>query len=136
MSGHLFFAHRYFGYDDAIYATGRLLELLSATERSLTELLADLPPALITPEIRRECPDELKFQVVAGLKARLKGRFPYVDIDGIRLLHPEGWGLVRASNTQPALVLRFEARTPEGLEEIRTLVEGLLTQELAAQGAS
>jgi phosphomannomutase/phosphoglucomutase len=132
MSGHLFFAHRYFGYDDAIYATGRLLELLAASPQSLTELLADLPPAVITPEIRRECPDEVKFQVVAGLKARLAGRFPLVDLDGVRLLHPEGWGLVRASNTQPALVLRFEARTPEHLQEIRSLVESELEEELAA----
>ncbi len=132
MSGHLFFADRYFGFDDAIYATGRLLELLCLTGQTLTQLLADLPAAVITPEIRRDCPDEVKFKVVEGLKARLQGLFPIIDIDGVRLLHPHGWGLVRASNTQPALVLRFEADSPEHLEEIRNLVEGRLEAELAA----
>ncbi|MBW2123664.1 MAG: phosphomannomutase/phosphoglucomutase [Deltaproteobacteria bacterium] len=134
MSGHLFFADRYFGYDDAIYATGRLLELLARTEQSITELLADLPPAAITPEIRWDCPDELKFQVVEGLKARLDGNFSYIDLDGVRLQFPEGWGLVRASNTQPALVLRFEASTPERLAEYQTLVQSLLQAELAVWG--
>jgi len=132
MSGHLFFADRYFGYDDAIYATGRLLELLSQGNQNLTELLADLPRTVITPEIRRDCPDEIKFQVVEGLKSRLRNDFPVIDIDGVRLLHPHGWGLVRASNTQPALVLRFEASTPEMLQEIRGLVESRLNEELAA----
>jgi phosphomannomutase/phosphoglucomutase len=136
MSGHLFFADRYFGYDDAIYATGRLLEILGAGRLTISELLADLPPAVITPEIRRDCPDEVKFRVVAGLKARLAGKYPVIDIDGVRLLFPDGWGLVRASNTQPALVLRFEARTPEKLEEIRNMVEGQLEQELAAVGGA
>jgi phosphomannomutase/phosphoglucomutase len=131
MSGHLFFADRYFGYDDAIYATGRLLELVASERRNVTGLLADLPPAVITPEIRRDCPDEKKFAVVARLKARLAERFPVIDLDGVRLKLPDGWGLVRASNTQPALVLRFEANTPERLVEIRELVETMLEQELA-----
>lgn len=134
MSGHLFFADRYFGYDDAIYATGRLLEIIGARQQTISELLADLPPAVITPEIRRNCPDEVKFRVVAGLKARLRDQFPVIEIDGVRLLFPDGWGLVRASNTQPALVLRFEATTPERLTTIRNLVEGHLEQELAALG--
>ncbi|MFZ5452019.1 MAG: phosphomannomutase/phosphoglucomutase [Thermodesulfobacteriota bacterium] len=136
MSGHLFFADRYFGFDDAIYATGRLLEILSQTGKTVTDLLADLPAAVVTPEIRRDCPDELKFQVVAGLKERLAGKFPLMDIDGVRLLHPYGWGLVRASNTQPALVLRFEARTQEQLEEIRSLMEAALTAELTNRGVN
>ncbi len=136
MSGHIFFADRYFGFDDAIYATGRLLEVLSDTGKTVTELLADLAPAVVTPEIRRDCPDEVKFQVVEGIKARLAGKFPVVEIDGVRLLHPHGWGLVRASNTQPALVLRFEARTPEQLEEIKSLVEALLAEELAQRGVN
>jgi phosphomannomutase / phosphoglucomutase len=134
MSGHIFFADRYFGFDDAIYATGRLLEILADTGRSVTELLADLPPVAVTPEIRRDCPDELKFQVVEGMKARLTAKFPVVDLDGVRLIHPHGWGLVRASNTQPALVLRFEARTWEQLEEIQGLVEALLAEELGRFG--
>lgn len=129
-----FFADRYFGFDDAIYATGRLLEILSQTGETVTELLMDLPTAVVTPEIRRYCPDELKFQVVAGLKERLADKFPLVDIDGVRLLHSYGWGLVRASNTQPALVLRFEARTQEQHEKIRNLMEAALNAELAELG--
>jgi phosphomannomutase/phosphoglucomutase len=132
MSGHFFFTDRYFGFDDAIYATGRLLELLTLENRSIAELLADLPTAAITPEIRLDCPDEVKFQVVEKLKSRLSGQFPILDIDGLRLQHPAGWGLVRASNTQPALVLRFEGKTDEDLEEIRRLIEGPLQQELSA----
>lgn len=131
MSGHLFFADRYFGYDDAIYATGRLLELLSGDDRSLSELLADLPPAWITPEIRRDCPDEIKFKVVEAVKARLKEQFPLIEVDGVRFLHPEGWGLVRASNTQPALVLRCEAASQEALREIGDLVEKTVGEEIA-----
>jgi len=134
MSGHLFFADRYFGYDDAIYATGRLLELLARTKKPLTDLLADLPPACITPEIRRECADKIKFQVVESIKARLKKQFSIIEVDGVRFLHPEGWGLVRASNTQPVLVLRFEAASPETLQEIKDLVEKIVSEEIALHG--
>ena len=130
MSGHLFFADRYFGYDDAIYATGRLLEILAATDRGLPELLGDLPPSITTPEIRWDCPDERKFQIVENIKRRITGKYPFIDIDGIRLEFHDGWGLIRASNTQPALVLRFEAVTAERLKEIQELVEGLLQQEM------
>jgi len=136
MSGHLFFADRYFGYDDAIYATGRLLEILAATDRSITQLLADLPPAAVTPEIRWDCPDELKFKVIEGIKQRVVGKYDLLDIDGVRLRFPEGWGLIRASNTQPALVLRFEAGTLAELEKIQALIMGLLQEELAAQGVA
>jgi len=130
MSGHLFFADRYFGYDDAIYATGRLLELLAGTDKSLSDLLVDLPPAFITPEIRRNCPDEIKFQVVEAVRSRLAGQFPVIDVDGVRFLHTEGWGLVRASNTQPVLVLRFEAANETTLQELKNLVEEILQEEL------
>jgi phosphomannomutase/phosphoglucomutase len=134
MSGHLFFADRYFGYDDAIYATGRLLELLADSGRTLNELLADVPPAYATPEIRRDCPDEVKFRVVESLKSKLSQRFPLTDLDGVRFTFPGGWGLVRASNTQPALVLRFEAETEDSLEGMQDLVESFLAQEMAAFG--
>jgi len=134
MSGHLFFADRYFGYDDAIYATGRLLELLGESGRTLNELLADVPPAYATPEIRRDCPDEVKFRVVESLKSKLAQRFPLIDLDGVRFNFPGGWGLVRASNTQPALVLRFEAETEAILQEMQELVESFLARELAAFG--
>jgi phosphomannomutase/phosphoglucomutase len=134
MSGHLFFADSYFGYDDAIYATGRLLEILAATDRAISELLADLPGSVTTPEICWDCPDERKFQIVENIKRRVRGKYAFIDLDGVRLQFPDGWGLIRASNTQPALVLRYEARTAERLKEIQDLVEGLLRQEMAAGG--
>ena len=121
MSGHLFFSERYFGYDDAIYAGARLLEILSKTERSLKDLLADIPRMVNTPEIRMACPDEKKFQVVAELVEEFKKDYTVIDVDGARVLFDEGWGLVRASNTQPVLVLRFEAKDENGLEKIRNV---------------
>jgi len=123
MSGHIFFADRYFGYDDAIYASCRLLELLSKTDRKLSELLEDVPKTHITPEIRVECPDEIKFKVVEQVKEELKHEHPIIDVDGVRVQFGDGWGLVRASNTQPVLVLRFEALSEKRLSEIRSLVE-------------
>ncbi|MBW1613029.1 MAG: phosphomannomutase/phosphoglucomutase [Deltaproteobacteria bacterium] len=123
MSGHMFFADRYFGYDDAIYASCRLLEILSRTGKSLIELLADVPKSHTTPEIRVECPDSKKFQLVNRLKDEFSKQYKIIDVDGVRIVFDDGWGLVRASNTQPALVLRFEARSKERLEEIRTMVE-------------
>lgn len=126
MSGHMFFADRYFGFDDAIYASARLLEIMSKTRKKVSELLEGLPSTFATPEIRRDCPDELKFKVVERLKETLRGKYPYVDIDGVRVDFGDGWGLIRASNTQPALVLRFEAKSPERLKEIQGLMEEML----------
>ncbi len=123
MSGHIFFADRYFGYDDAIYASCRLLELLSKTERRLSSLLSDVPKTHITPEIRVHCPDEIKFRVVDQVKESLRKDHPIIDVDGVRVQFQDGWGLVRASNTQPVLVLRFEALTEARLQEIKRLVE-------------
>lgn len=123
MSGHIFFADRYFGYDDAIYASCRLIELLSKTDRKLSDLLEDVPKTHITPEIRVACPDEIKFKVVEQVKGELKKEHPIIDVDGVRVQMGDGWGLVRASNTQPVLVLRFEALTAGRLQEIKELVE-------------
>jgi phosphomannomutase/phosphoglucomutase len=123
MSGHIFFADRYFGYDDAIYASCRLIELLSKTDMKLSQLLSDVPKTFITPEIRFDCPDEIKFEVVEKVKKALRKDYPVIDVDGVRVKFEDGWGLVRASNTQPALVLRFEALTEKRLEEIKRLVE-------------
>lgn len=123
MSGHIFFADRYFGYDDAIYASCRLIELLSGTEEKLSQLLSDVPKTFITPEIRVDCPDEIKFKVVERVKEMLSKNNPIIDVDGVRVRFQDGWGLVRASNTQPALVLRFETLTEKRLREIRKLVE-------------
>jgi len=123
MSGHIFFADRYFGYDDAIYASCRLIELLSKTDKKLSQLLSDVPKTFITPEIRVDSPDEIKFRVVEHVKEALKKDYPIIDVDGVRVKFEDGWGLVRASNTQPALVLRFEALSESRLREIKKLVE-------------
>lgn len=129
MSGHMFFAHRWFGFDDAIYAGARLLELLSVGERTLAERANDLPTAINTPEIRIECPDDKKVAVVAEVTRRLKSDPAVqgvVDVDGVRAKFDGGWGLVRASNTQPALVMRCEAHSEERLAEIRSAIEAHL----------
>ncbi len=128
MSGHMFFADRYFGYDDAIYASCRLLEILADTGQTLSQLLADVPRTFTTPEIRVECPDHIKFEVVKSVTNIFKKQYDVIDIDGARVLFPDGWGLVRASNTQPALVLRFEAMSENRLDEIQALVENTLKQ--------
>jgi phosphomannomutase/phosphoglucomutase len=123
MSGHMFFGDRYFGYDDAIYAACRLLELLANTSISLSSMLSDIPPTFVTPEIRVQCDDDKKFNVVETVKAQFRKDHRVIEVDGARILFPHGWGLVRASNTQDVLVLRFEAETQEDLEAIRSKVE-------------
>ncbi len=130
MSGHLFFRDRYLGYDDAIYASLRLLEILSAADLGLSELLADLPVTCATPEIRVDCPDERKFEVVGAISRSLARDYEVVTVDGVRVRFPDGWGLLRASNTQPVLVMRFEALSPERLEAIKELFD----RELAPYG--
>lgn len=134
MSGHIFFADRYFGYDDAIYTSCRLLEILSRTGKEVGELLRDVPRVFNTPEIRVDCPEERKFKVVEKLKAYFREKYEVIDVDGVRVLFGDGWGLVRASNTQAMLVLRFEANTPERLQEIRKMVESKLSDELKRIG--
>jgi phosphomannomutase/phosphoglucomutase len=138
MSGHIFFAHRYLGFDDAIYSGARLLELLSRGEATLAEMYDTLPVMVNTPEIRVECADDVKFEVVKRTTERLRGHHQVtdvVDVDGVRARFGDGWGLVRASNTQPALVIRCEAPTQARLAEIRGFVEGAILaskQELGA----
>ncbi|MCX7966614.1 MAG: phosphomannomutase/phosphoglucomutase [Syntrophorhabdaceae bacterium] len=122
MSGHMFFADRFFGYDDAIYASLRFIEIMEKEGRPVSEFLKDLPKLYSTPEIRVDCPDNLKFQVVKNLTEYYRKRYNIIDIDGVRVLMNDGWGLVRASNTQPVLVLRFEAESPEALERIQKTV--------------
>ena len=123
MSGHMFFADRYFGYDDAIYAACRLLELVANSESPLSRMLSDLPPTYVTPEIRVQCDDDKKFEVVERVKAEFKKNHEVIDVDGARILFPSGWGLVRASNTQDVLVMRFEADSQENLNVLRARVE-------------
>ncbi len=124
MSGHIFYKHRWFGFDDAVYTSARILEILSNTDRKLSELLADVPPAYATPELRIKSSDEKKFAIVEKVKKHfLDLGYQVIAIDGMRLSFKDGWGLVRASNTQPMLVMRFEADTEKRMEEIRKLVE-------------
>jgi phosphomannomutase / phosphoglucomutase len=124
MSGHMFFADRFFGFDDAIYASLRLLEILGSDERRLSDFLTDLPPAWSTPEIRLDCAEQYKFAVVKTITDHYRGQYDIVDTDGVRVIMPDGWGLVRASNTQPILVLRFEADSQQALDRIREMVTG------------
>ncbi len=131
MSGHMFFADRYYGFDDAIYASFRLLEIVSREGRGLAQILADLPTSSFTPEIRLDCPDDRKFEIVRRAADFFRGKYDVIDIDGVRVNFGDGWGLVRASNTQPALVLRFEAKSPERLADIRAMFESKL-KELGA----
>jgi len=128
MSGHLFFADRYYGYDDAIYAACRLVEILDESGKKVSELLADVPQTVVTPEIRRDCPDDKKFEIVEKVTAYFKAKYDVNDVDGVRILYPDGWGLVRASNTQPVLVLRFEAGTEARLREIQAEVEKVIQE--------
>lgn len=130
MSGHIFFKNRFFGYDDALYAGLRFLEILSKTGKKASELLTGLPKTFATPEIRVDCPDEIKFQVTEEVKRKLGEQNEVIDIDGVRVEYPDGWGLLRASNTQPALVLRFEAQTETRLAEIRETVEKTLKETI------
>ncbi|MBS0013047.1 MAG: phosphomannomutase, partial [Desulfobacterales bacterium] len=128
MSGHIFFADRYFGFDDAVYATCRLLEILSESGATIDELLSDVPETVSTPEIRVECGDEVKFDVVERARQVLADQYQVIDIDGVRIVFDDGWGLVRASNTQPALVMRFEALSQNRLDAIRNTVENTISR--------
>ncbi|MGQ0550333.1 MAG: phosphomannomutase/phosphoglucomutase [Armatimonadota bacterium] len=128
MSGHMFFADEYYGFDDAVYAAGRLLRILSNADAPLSGLLADVPRYPITPETRVSCPDARKFAIVERLTAHFKRNYQVIDVDGARVLFPAGWGLIRASNTQPALVLRAEATTAPALERIKAEIEAALRQ--------
>jgi phosphomannomutase/phosphoglucomutase len=134
MSGHIFIADRYFGYDDAIYAAVRVYEIASTHTGPVSSLLDGLPTAVATPEIRIDCEESLKFKLVEETKRRLAARYSMNDIDGVRVDFKDSWGLVRASNTQPVLVLRFEAPSQSRLNEVRAIVEGHLRDAAAAIG--
>ena len=128
MSGHIFFKDGYFGFDDGIYVSFRLIQYLSTQEKKLSTLVDELPQFVSTPEIRITCPDEHKFDIVRELTEDFKKEFDVIDIDGARVQFGDGWGLVRVSNTQPILVLRFEAKTEKRLTEIRNLFTAKLAQ--------
>jgi phosphomannomutase / phosphoglucomutase len=128
MSGHIFFADRFYGFDDATYAGARLLEILSKTDKPLSTLLADLPKTCSTPELRIDCPDDRKFDVVKQIAEYFARDHNVITIDGARILFDHGWGLVRASNTQAILVLRFEADNEPHLAEMRDTVESKVAE--------
>ncbi len=135
MSGHIFFADRFYGFDDATYAGARVLEILSKTDKTLSELLSDLPETFSTPELRVDCSDERKFEIVQKIADEFKQTKEVITIDGARILFEKGWGLVRASNTQAILVLRFEAESEEILQEIRGIVEKRVNELIGNQSS-
>jgi phosphomannomutase/phosphoglucomutase len=126
MSGHMFFGDRYRGFDDALYAACRLIEIVAKSGKPLSAQLAGVPKMVSTPEIRVDCPDELKFELVARVAEHFKKTYKTIDIDGVRVIFPEGWGLLRASNTQPVLVMRFEASNEQLLKRYQSEVEQVL----------
>ncbi|MBA3065720.1 phosphomannomutase/phosphoglucomutase [bacterium] len=131
MSGHIYFNDRYFGYDDALYTVARLIELVSSSSQTLSSYLDDVPSYPITPEIRVDCADEIKFDVVDKLSTHFQRTNKVITIDGARIIFEDGWGLCRASNTGPVLVMRFEASTEEGVERIKKEVTDVLNKILA-----
>jgi len=131
MSGHMFFADRYFGFDDAPYAALRLVDILADSDRPLSQMLDDWPRTFVTPELRADCPEHAKFAVAERARTEFAKKYTLEGDDGARLVFPDGWALVRASNTQPALVLRFEAESEARLQEIRKLVEEPLARWIA-----
>jgi len=128
MSGHMYFDEGWYGFDDALYGAARLLKIVADSGKSIHELLADVPRFVSTPEIRVTCADDRKFGVVSDAVKYFGARYTTIDVDGVRIQYPDGWGLIRASNTQPVIVLRFEARTRDQLDAIRGEIEGWLTQ--------
>ncbi|MBW7934248.1 MAG: phosphomannomutase/phosphoglucomutase [Gemmatimonadaceae bacterium] len=133
MSGHMFFTEGFYGHDDAVYAAARLLRILGDSGKRVDELLADVPRFVSTPELRVDCPDDRKFAIVKAAQAHFAKHREVIAVDGARILFGDGWGLIRASNTQPILVLRFEALSEARLHEIRGEVEGWLrTQGVGA----
>lgn len=129
MSGHMFFTEGFYGHDDALYAAARLLRIVADSGRRIDELLADVPPFVSTPEIRIDTDDDTKFAIMAKAVPHFTAHYDVIDVDGVRVLFGDGWGLLRASNTQPVIVARYEARTPERLTEIRAIMEAWVREQ-------
>lgn len=127
MSGHIVFAQRFYGFDCALHCTARFVEIVSNTDKKVSELLADLPKMVATPEIRLDCPEEIKFKIPEAAKAAFS-KYKVDTIDGVRIQFDKGWGLIRASNTQPVLVMRFEAETQALLDQYQKLVTGKIEE--------
>jgi phosphomannomutase/phosphoglucomutase len=126
VSGHMFFAEGFYGFDDALYGAARLLRIIADSGKSVRQLLADVPRFVSTPEIRLDCPDDKKFGIVEEARQYFGARYEVITVDGVRVLFGDGWGLIRASNTGPVLVMRFEARTKEQLDKIQSVMQGWL----------
>ncbi|MHA7634075.1 phosphomannomutase/phosphoglucomutase [Corallococcus sp. M7] len=136
MSGHIFFKHRYFGFDDAVYASARLLEILTQEKQSMSQLLSDVPKTFASPELRFDTTEEKKFAMVKRATEILRDAgHKVVDVDGVRVTFEDGWGLIRASNTQPILVLRYEASTEARVKEIQALIDRTVAQAQKDVGA-
>ena len=128
MSGHICFADEYYGFDDAIYAACRILQIVASSKQKVSEMLADIPKMAATPEIRVDCPDAHKFKIVGELTEEFRKGYEVIDIDGVRINFDNGWALIRASNTQPAIVFRFEANNADQLDEIIAIVRKVMTK--------
>ena len=128
MSGHICFADEYYGFDDAIYAACRILQIVASSKQKVSEMLADIPKMAATPEIRVDCPDDHKFKIVGELTEEFRKGYEVIDIDGVRINFDNGWALIRASNTQPAIVFRFEANNADQLDEIIAVVRKVMSK--------
>ena len=128
MSGHIFFKDEFFGFDDALYATGRLLRFLADDDKTFSKHFEDVPKYFSTTETRINCPDKDKFRIVDDLTKDFQGKYDVIDIDGARILFPDGWGLIRCSNTQPVIVARCEATTPDGVRKITEIISEALNR--------
>lgn len=129
MSGHMFFTEGFYGHDDALYGAARLLRILADANRTVEQMLADVPDFVSTPELRIDVPEELKFGLVEKAVKHFRASHDVIDVDGVRVLFGDGWGLIRASNTQPVIVARYEASTPERLAAIQGEMEGWLREQ-------
>ena len=128
MSGHICFADAYYGFDDAIYAACRILQIVAFSKVKVSKMLIDVPKTAATPEIRVDCPDDRKFEIVRELTESFKKKYDVVDIDGVRVNFDNGWALIRASNTQPVIVFRFEANNADQLDGIISLVRKAMSK--------
>ena len=135
MSGHIFFKHRYYGFDDGIYSSARLLELVAKSDKPLSRMLEDVPKTFSSPEIRADFAEEKKFEAVERAKVKLRKHGKTIEVDGVRVMVDGGWGLIRASNTQPLLVLRWEAQSPQQLAVLQKLIEGTVEEVRRELGA-
>ena len=129
MSGHMFFTEGFYGHDDALYGAARLLRILADSGRTVEQLLSDVPDFVSTPELRIDVAEELKFDLVERAVRHFRSRYDVIDVDGVRVLFGDGWGLIRASNTQPVLVARYEAASVERLAAIRGEMENWLREQ-------